>query len=169
MFRLYRRHRRRCEAPVDALSKCSCPLWLDLRAPGRPRDRRSLKTRSIEVARKRAARLELAATGEAPAPAPTLTAAARRYLDDCRARALAPATLRSYETLLDILIESFGVLPVDEVTTETLTNWRATRSTAASTAIKEISNLRAFFSWCVVIRATARQIPRARYGHRGPA
>lgn len=76
---------------------------------------------------------------------PLLSEAIASYLEDCRARQLAPATIVSYSNTLGHLRAAFPALPAAQITLDDLTRYRAKRPRASSQ--KELVTLRAFFGF----------------------
>lgn len=152
MFSLYRRHEDSCRFAQKGVRhiNCHCPVWCDGHDLHGKRVRRSLKTRSWSQAQ---ARIDALDRGAPPVPAkdpsPAIAKAVAAYLDDCRARALAPATIVSYENILGHLREAFDGQRVSAVSIDALTRYRAARAIATSSSNKELQALRTFFGFCV--------------------
>lgn len=151
MLHYYRRHAPAC-APgrkhPETLS-CPCPLWADGFLEGK-RYRRSLATRSLEVARRRVARLEMAASGEGPPIAPAVSKALDAYFADCTARGVRESTLTAYRrTLVKGFAPAFALLEVSALRADHITEWRAARGARLGTSRTELQHIRTFLHWCV--------------------
>jgi site-specific recombinase XerD len=154
MYSLYRRHEQDCRFREKGVRhiKCSCPVWIDGYDKHGSRFRKSLKTRDWKHAQ---ARLDEIEEGEYTGKviknerSPRLTVAIEAYLDDCRARRLAPGTITGYKTILGHLSDYFEGRSTAGVDLEGLTRFRAARAVTAASSQKEIQCIRAFFRFCV--------------------
>jgi site-specific recombinase XerD len=115
---------------------------------------RSLRTRSWPHAQERLAEIE---RGEQPKEQPDRKGARRldtsiqSFLEDCRARKLAPSTIVSYENTLGHLSNFFPGAHIATITLDRLTRFRAERASAAARSSgKELQTIRSFFRFAVV-------------------
>ena len=162
MLEAYRRHTATCPERAKGIgfTKCSCPIW----AYGKLQERfyrRSLRTRNWARAIKRIDALEN--TARVHTVSPPLARALKIYQADLHARSLRPSTVLTYTRSLEHLIEFLttrNITLLDEITTDTLGAWRATRTIkldtlgatraiAPGTQRKELEALRTFFSFSV--------------------
>jgi site-specific recombinase XerD len=73
------------------------------------------------------------------------------FLEDCRARKLAPSTIHSYDKTLGQMSKSFPGADIATITLDRLTKYRAARaSVAARSSGKELQIIRTFFRFAVV-------------------
>jgi len=149
MLEPYRRHLKTCKhrSRGQNYTKCSCPVWCDGYLNGR-RFRRSLKTNDWARAIRRIEHFE--AEPQCPVPI-RLSDCVKTYLEDCRARKLAPSTIDSYEETLGSFVAfcATRVPSVFELSLDVVTIYRGSRSGAASTQRKELEHLRAFCAFAL--------------------
>ncbi len=135
MYSLYRRHEATCRYRAKGVRhiKCQCPVWMEGRDDQGHRQRRALKTRSWSAAQARLNEFESGrvAIPEPPSKSPSLDAAIDSYLEDCRARNLAPGTVVSYKNSLAYLKEFFLPPAGSTLTLVDLTEYRAATSRRA--------------------------------------
>lgn len=149
MLTPYRRHQKGCPHRTKGAGyqRCSCPCWVDGTLAGR-RIRRSLDTRDWTRALDRIRLIE--ASPERAQPATLLTVAIDRYFGDCRARALSPATLKSYRNTLGALSAFAGdKTALREIDEASVRAFRESRTVSPGTGRKELEYLRTFFAWCL--------------------
>lgn len=148
MLDLYRRHSADCphaDAGRD-WNRCRCPIWCCGEIDGK-QVRKSVKTRDWTRAARRISEWE-----QSPRKAGVVVSirrAVESYLSDCRARRLAESTLESYANILGQLRDFAPGASVDSVDLDFLTSFRARRTPATSTSVKELEILRAFCGFCV--------------------
>ena len=83
---------------------------------------------------------------------PTLLNAVEAYLGNCKTNGVKSSTIRKYRNSLNRLaafMESNGVRYVRDVTVMMLDSFRASRTLAPITSLKELETTRAFFTYCV--------------------
>ena len=80
----------------------------------------------------------------------TVSSAADRWLDDCRARKLKPQTLKKYVHLCRELEMVWGERLVSSVRMDDVRKWRESWKLSALTEQKRLELVRAFFSFCEV-------------------
>jgi site-specific recombinase XerD len=107
--------------------------------------KKSLGIRSWEAAQKIVRDWE-ARVGSEPV---SVKDAFSRFLADCRERNLGWETARKYRLLEREMTERFGVRPVDAISVDDLSEYRASWNLAANSSHKKIERLRAFFRFCV--------------------
>jgi len=148
---LYRRHRDTCKNAADRYyRKCRCAVWCEGTVEG-DYIRRSLKTRSWERGEELKREIEGGKNEEETKPI-SLQEALQKFVAECEARNLNPSTLRKYRTLTSSLkrwCADQGLAYLEDVATETVRGFRATRELAPRTASKELERLRAFFNFCI--------------------
>jgi integrase len=149
MITFWRRHSDECPQRKfgrDSI-KCNCPIWADGYVEGRRTLRRSLKTRDMARARKKAASLE---DTDHP-PYKTVTECVEAFLAACNH--LAENTQRKYRNRLQKQLIPFceqkGIDSIAELNTETIDAFRANRKLALTTSSRELDTLRQFLSFCV--------------------
>jgi integrase/recombinase XerD len=132
--------------------KCNCPVWMDGLDENGKRQRRTLKTRSWSQAQARLDEIERGGLAALPVPVidhtPTIDKAIDAYLDDCRARNLAAATVKRYKNILGHLPEAFPGRKISQLNLEAMTGYRASRVTADTTKVTELGTIRALFRFC---------------------
>jgi integrase len=157
----YRRHVSTCPQASKgrAAVNCRCPVWA---YDYDTRRRYSLKTRNWSQALRRIA---TTADQSVEAPAIGLTEAIDIYLADCRARHLAEGTIHCYRVVLDHLLTFAGNIALPRITAETISAFQGSRRIRASSARKELVEVRAFFAfavrngWIEVNPASAVKLP----------
>ncbi len=150
MLTIWRRHTAECPHREKGRNylKCNCPIWADGYVNGKRTLRRSLETRDLARARKKAIALESPDDGVFK-PVPE---AVKAFLGHCKSEGLTDATISKYGNALNQLAEFCEAQQVDsleELKTEKLDQFRAGRKIAQSTASKELEILRVFFGFCV--------------------
>jgi integrase len=130
--------------------KCRCPFHADGIYKGQ-RIRQSLNTRSPQIAERKLnellAQIDRAASGEAM----TLRAAGERFLASYDGIAK-PATIRKYETKMDLLVdfcERARVPLLADVTVDVLERFKSSRDIGIVTWRVELQALRTFFGFCM--------------------
>ncbi len=151
MLNLYRRHEAKCahRSKGAGYTKCGCPVWCDGELNGK-RFRRSVGVRDWARALKRIEKWE--SEPKTAQAARTLAGAIESYLADCRARKLAPSTVRGNNKPLKHLkayCDRRGGGAVEGLDLGLLTDFRASRPIAASTSRTELEVLRAFCDFAV--------------------
>ena len=152
MLNLYRRHVMKCphRGKGQNYTKCSCPIWCDGDRNGK-RARLSMKTRDGAGQYKRLEKWEENPIASTPAVR-TVSAAVKAFVDDCRARKLGTSTIKSYSTSLARMqefLEGRGIRDLDGLNVELFGQFRAQRSLAPSSAVRELQMLRTFCSFAV--------------------
>jgi integrase/recombinase XerC len=151
MLTIWRRHTAQCphrDKGRDYI-KCNCPIWADGYQDGKRTLRRSLKTRDMARARKRAAALDSPEEARAFKP---VRDAVTAFLGHCVSEGLGDATISRYRNTLTRLAEFCEARSIDslgEVIAERLSEYRASRGLKPSTAAEELKILRTFFRFCV--------------------
>lgn len=150
MLTIWRRHTETCahRAKGRDYLKCDCPLWADGYLHGKRLLRQSLGTRDMARARKKAVALE-SPDNKVYKPVGEAVAA---FLEHCKSEGLQDATIRKYRNPLDRLTEFCEAEQIDsleELRTEHLDRFRATRHIAHVTASKELEAMRLFLGFCV--------------------
>lgn len=128
--------------------KCNCPLWADGYVDGKRVLRKSLGTRDMARARKKASALESPDQRIYRSIAEAKTA----FLDHCESEGLKFSSRRKYRnTLIKLLdfCEKHGIDSVNEIDTNVLDRFRASRKLAPVTFSKELQFLRQFCGFCV--------------------
>jgi integrase/recombinase XerC len=153
MLTIWRRHTPKCphRAKGRDFLKCSCPLWADGYINGRRTLRRSLGTRDMARARKRAVTLESPDNRIYKPVAEAVTS----FLAHCQSGGLQDSTYRKYKNSLTKLREFSdvrGLDSVDELDIDTLDAFRASRTLKPITSSKELQLLRQFCSFCTARR-----------------
>jgi site-specific recombinase XerD len=145
MLNLYRRHTGKCphRAKGAAYTKCSCPIWCDGELNGRRR-RESLKTRDWQRAIRKVAALE---DPNAPLVKPIGDAitAFQNHIQ------VEESTRREYRNVFAKFGEyckDSGLRDLAELTVERLDAYRAGRSLAPTTSMRELGTLRQFLTFC---------------------
>lgn len=159
---LYRRHTKDCPKRKKGIgyTRCTCPVWVDGANPVTgERVRRSLETRDWARAQQKLEKWEseLKDTGTVSL-APTVAEAADLYMKDCRARNLAPSSLRTYEKVMQHFVATCKADDVSGIRVRHITEFRNERSEAAGrkgehltplTIRKELEAVRAFCEFAV--------------------
>ena len=165
MLTIWRRHTAECphrDRGRDYL-KCNCPVWADGYFNGKRTLRRSLKTRDMARARKRAAELE-----DPQVQHRTLKEAVTAFDAHCVSDGLKNSTLRKYRNTLAKMrefCEARGAIDMQEITVDVLDAYRASRGLSLIAGVKELELLRQFFKFCLV-RHWVRESPAG--GIKGP-
>ena len=170
MLDLYRRHLKTCPERAKrkkngqwdatkgkaSFTQCSCPVWCDGELNGQ-RYKHSLNTRDWGRAGLRLAKLE-APGARQPKPIPEAIVAFNVGQTD---KALATRT--KYKRVLsffETLILSRGLRSMDEIGVEDIDAYRASRTIAGVTWLKELEIIRQFFRFCMM-RKWAEENPAA--------
>jgi site-specific recombinase XerD len=153
---LWRRHSRTCPHRHKGWrwTTCKCAIWVQ-GSLGGTWIQRSLGTRNWTAAASMVHSWE--AAGKIGAiirtATPSVAQAVGKFLDDARARKLAPATIRLRQHLLERKLLKFcaahGYANLDDVTVDALRTFRGTWTYSADSARKRLENLRGFFRFCV--------------------
>jgi len=147
---LYRRHLAEC--PHAGMGRryrrCKCPLWVQGTLGGH-KLRRALDLTSWEAAQDLVRTWE--AQGSISAELVRIEDAVRAFLDDAKARALTPHTLKNLRAVLDGLqayckTKGFGYLK--QLDLDALREFRGTWTHAPITQLKKLERLRSFFRFC---------------------
>lgn len=152
-FKIYRRHDNDCSLASQGMKsdikKCKCPLWVHGTENGK-RVRKSLKTRAVERGLERLVRMQRETTTDGPKAMP-VEDAIKLYLADCKARNLAPASLRNYTARLKPLSDFFPSTFVRSITTESFAEFRAQHplGKASASTRHALIVLRTFFRFCI--------------------
>jgi site-specific recombinase XerD len=143
---IWRRHTSAC-GKGRAYLKCNCPLWADGYVDGKRTLRKSLGTRDMARARKKATALE-SPDGRVYKP---VADAIANFLDQCKSEGLQYSTFRKYRNTLTKLGEfciAHNVDSVNELDIEFLDKFRASRQLKPITSSKELQLLRQFCGFC---------------------
>src|ERR1700722_17749356 len=147
---IWRRHTAACPFRSKGRDylKCSCPLWADGYVDGKRVLRKSLETRDMARARKKASALESPDQRIYRSIAEAKTA----FLAHCESEGLKFSSRRKYRnTLIKLLdfCEKHNVDSVNEIDTNVLDKFRAGRGLKPVTSSKELQFLRQFCGFCV--------------------
>jgi site-specific recombinase XerD len=146
---IWRRHTPTCPHASkgrDTL-KCQCPLWADGYVNGKRTLRKSLGTRDLAAARRKAAALE----SPDARIFKTVAGAVDSFMMHCNANGLQESTFRRYRNIFNHLrayCDSNRIIHVNELTLEALDSYRSMRCLAALTAANEIRTIRQFCTYC---------------------
>ena len=136
---LYRRHTRTCGRKRSDNHRCQCPVWCDGNLEGR-RYHKTLKTTDWAVATDKLKRLE---QGEEPRDKPILEA-----FEEWKAQlAVEESTGRKYKRAIRQLCDFLtarGLVNLTQLRVEDLDRFRATRSIAKGTLLRELQMWRLF-------------------------
>lgn len=158
MLTLYRRHTRSCGQKDRYYRRCKCPMWVEGTTNAGDYIRRSLKLNSWERAEEKKRELEGGAASEAglkeqPVSPQRITVreATEKFCKECEARSLGDATMRKYRTLAKQILEfgSSRFVYLNEFTTESAREFRASWKDASRAAGKKLERLRAFFRFAI--------------------
>jgi integrase len=173
MLFVFARHKPGCPHAANSSSKkCACPKYIDGTLPGRTgRFRASAKTRSWEQAELLARKYERSAiAGDDLDKAPALVTAKEAvggYLEDARARGLAPSTLSKlhhiFETQLLGFAEENEIRFLRDFNQRNLTDFRATWKDKQLARKKKFERVIGFF-WFGVRQGWIRENPTATIG-----
>jgi integrase len=146
---IFRRHTATCPHKAKGRDhlKCSCPLWGDGYENGKRIFRQSLGTRDMARARKKAAALEASDTKLVK----PVKDAKDAFLDYRRSQGYQDSTIRKYRNALNKLKDFCEARHIDyigELTTDALDAFRAGRTLAQITSLKELEMLRSFCGFC---------------------
>lgn len=147
MLNPYRRHSKDCPHKAKGRDwiKCNCPIHVDGMLGG-VRYRDSLKTRDWARAQRRIA--QLLEGGQKPSK--RIAEAVMAFLSYMEGRA--SGTIRNNRRVLALFqthIELAGARTVEQIDVSMIDGYRANRSIAASTWVKELEILRHFFAFAV--------------------
>jgi site-specific recombinase XerD len=150
MLTIWRRHTSSCRFSSKGRDylKCSCPLWADGYVDGKRTLRKSLETRDMARARKKASALESPDQRIYCSIAEAKTA----FLAHCESEGLKFSSRRKYRNTLIKLFdfcEKHNVDSVNEIDTNVLDRFRAGRGLKPVTSSKELQFLRQFCGFCV--------------------
>lgn len=150
MFTIWRRHTPNCRFSSKGRDylKCGCPLWADGYVDGKRVLRKSLGTRDMARARKKAVELESPDNRIYK----SLSDAVDAFLDHGKSEGLTFATQRRYRNTLAKLREfctGRNVDSVNDLDTDTIDGFRAGRQLKPITSSKELQILRQFCGFCV--------------------
>jgi integrase/recombinase XerD len=144
MLTIFRRHLKSCKHSSRKYRHCLCPIAVE----GRLRDRfirKSLDVRSWEAAQKIVREWEIGAVADVV----TVNEACKRWIADCEARQLKPASLKKYRHLKKELEDTFGEQPVGSVTVDDIRVLRESWKYKGTTTAKRLELVRSFFSFCL--------------------
>lgn len=149
MLTIWRRHSDSCphRNKGRAYLKCNCSLWADGYVSGKRILRKSLGTSDMARARKKAVSLEAADDK----PHKPVGDAIKAFLEHCKSEGLKDSTISKYRNALGklgVFCEAAQVDTLDELETESLDAFRASRTIKQITASKELEILRVFFRFC---------------------
>lgn len=150
MLTIWRRHTAECphrDKGRDYL-KCNCPIWADGYVNGKRTLRRSLETRDLARARKKAVALEEPDSRIYK----LISEAAAAFLAHCKSEGLQDSTISKYRNVLNKLNEFCDARQIDwleELKAENLDEFRAGRKIKQITASKELETSRVFLGFCV--------------------
>lgn len=142
----YRRHSADCPHRANAqYKKCRCPMWLYVTTDGRE-IRKSLKTRSWEVAAKKALEIDAEQRVDLHRGAPVgIGTACELFRTDAQARGLSAGTLKKYRVLceqLEAWCKAAGIHSPYQLTLVDLQKFRASWKDAPMSAAKKLERLR---------------------------
>jgi hypothetical protein len=143
MLNLYRRHRANCKSHARR-AKCFCPIWVQGILRGNS-IRKSLDLTNWEAANKLIRDWEI----DGPEVVVSVSDATARWIADCEARNMKPASIRKYKEIrreLDARFASLRVVSVDDVR-KMRESWKDKYS--GGTMAKRLELVRAFFSFCL--------------------
>ena len=152
---LFRRHKesRPHKSKGRAWKNCRCPIWTAGRLSKGNYLKESLDTHNWDVPQRKVRNMETAMffPTEEQKPAVTVESAIQSFLDDTRARHLTNATLAKLRVLLDqlrTLSNGKGFTQIEQLTTDTVREFRASWKDAPISALKKFERLRSFFRFC---------------------
>lgn len=150
MLTIFRRHTSNCRFSSKGRDylKCDCPIWADGYVDGKRVLRKSLGTRDMARARKKAVALESPDNRIYK----SVSDAVDNFLDHCQSEGLTFATYRRYRNTLTKLREfctGRNVDSVNELDTDVLDAFRAIRQLKPITSSKELQILRQFCGFCL--------------------
>jgi integrase len=158
MLSLYRRHKESCPQRGRSDPKCRCAIWVDGELDGK-RYRYSLNTRDWQTAITRRANLE---NPNAPKVKP-LTEAITGFENSILS--LEFSTQRKIKNILRKFrsyCDRAHINGLDQITTELIDGYRASRKLSPVTASKELQTLKQFFEFCRdrewIVRSPAKPI-----------
>jgi site-specific recombinase XerD len=148
---IWRRHTAQCphRGKGRAYLKCNCPIWADGYVNGKRTLFKSLKTRDMARARKRAAQLE---DPQNELQQRTIAEAIAAFDAHGVSDGLKHSTLRKYRNSLAQLREfcdARGVVDMAEITIDALDVFRAWRGISLISGAKELELLKHFFRFCL--------------------
>lgn len=146
---LFRRHTASCPHASKGRDflKCQCPLWADGYVDGIRMLRRSLGTRDMARARKKAAALE---SPEIRAHKP-LEEAVDAFLAHCESNGVGDSSRRKYKSsfkYLTAFVLQRGIDSAGDIDVTLLDDFRSSRALSPVTSMAELRLLRQFFSYC---------------------
>jgi site-specific recombinase XerD len=149
MLTIWRRHTSACRFSSKGRDylKCNCPLWADGYVDGKRVLRKSLGTRDMARARKKAVALESPDSRIYKSVADAVD----NFLDHCQSEGLKFSTYRKYRNTLMKLREFCAGRSIDsinELDTDVLDSFRASRKLKPITSSKELQLLRQFCGFC---------------------
>jgi hypothetical protein len=147
---IWRRHTPACPFSSKGRDhlKCDCPLWADGYVDGKRVLRKSLGTRDMAKARKKAVAMD----SPDQRIYRSIAEAKTEFLAHCESDGLKFSSRRKYRnTLIKLLdfCEKHNVDYVNELTIDVLDRFRASRRLAPVTFSKELQFLRQFCGFCV--------------------
>ena len=143
MLILYRRRRAKCKSS-SRTAKCFCPIWV----PGVLRGeavRKSTDLTNWEAANKLIRDWEIHGLEVSV----TIVDVLDRWISDCEARNLAPASLRKYGQLKRELSACWGEKQVRSICVDDVRRLRESWTFSPGTMAKHLELVRSFFSFCV--------------------
>lgn len=145
---IFRRHTEGCphRKKGRAWLKCDCPLWADGYVNGTRTMLRSLNTRDMARARKKAIALDDCEEVFKP-----IAEAVKTFLGHCTSEGLQDSTVKKYRNPLNKLVAFCKTEEIDslgEFGTEQLDKFRSGRGIKPLTASKELEILRVFWRFC---------------------
>src|SRR5437764_10256409 len=158
MLSVYTRHYPPCAQTDSNYRRCRCPKWMNGTLPTGKFVRLSAKTRSWELAERKARALELAHDPLRPPDQPNalrirIEQAVKDFLEDEEARQLAKTSRAQSKTLLQRQFlewaKSNRLVFIDEISTPLLRQFRASWKTSAITTQRKHHRLNSFFAFCV--------------------
>ncbi|PYY21032.1 MAG: hypothetical protein DMG62_21065, partial [Acidobacteria bacterium] len=158
MLSVYTRHYPPCAQTDSNYRRCRCPKWMNGTLPTGKFVRLSAKTRSWELAERKARALELAHDPLRPPDQPNalrirIEQAVKDFLEDEEARQLAKTSRAQSKTLLQRQFlewaKSNRLVFIDEISTPLLRQFRASWKNSAITTQRKHHRLNSFFAFCV--------------------
>jgi site-specific recombinase XerD len=145
---LFRRHAASCPHAAKGrdFMKCSCPIWCDGYINGVRTLRKSLGTRDMARARKKAAALESEDRAEKP-----VEDAVDAFLSHCESNGVRDSSRRKYKASFNYLksfLKLHGIDSVGDINVTLLDDFRSSRALSPVTSMAELRLMRQFFSYC---------------------
>ncbi len=146
MLTIFRRHLNSCKYAAKGRKHraCGCPIAVEGRLRGRM-IRKTLGVRNWDAAQKIVREME---SGK-PQEIPSIEEAAKRFVEDMKARELSEVTIKKFELLTGELKQRFPKWCVDQFTPDDLGKFREGWWVGQTTARKKLERLRSLFKFCL--------------------